>query len=111
VKLKKYVPGLLAAVLLIGEALLNYGFLISNIRAPGTPFVNSLYLSIAALILSLTALIVSVPRVRFYLVENRFSARTYWVLYSVMILLSLGLAGGAAMTGSIEYTQHQARLN
>lgn len=109
--LKEYLPGVFTLLLAGGQAFLVYSFGVSNLRAPGTPFVLALILSSAGFLLCLLVFAGSLPRFRDSLIGERFSRRFYWASFVMAVLVSLVLAGAAIMAGSVEYTQFQAALN
>lgn len=108
--IKKYIPSSLALLLTGAEGYLTYGFMASNSRIPeGTAFtLKTLGPSFSATLLGLIAFIGLIPGVKTRLQDQGLSNRAYWVTVSLMVLLSILLAGAAVLSGSVEYTQFQA---
>lgn len=108
--LKDYLPFAIAFLLVGAQAYLSYNFIISNIKAPGTPFVTTLVLSILGLLFGLLALMETFPRFKEILVK-KYSSNVYLVSFAILVIISVVFTGIAIYTRSIEYTQHQATLN
>ena len=108
--IKKYIPSSLALLLTVAEGYLTYGFMVSNSRIPeGTAFtLKTLGPSFSATLLGLIAFIGLIPGAKTSLQDQGISKRAYWTTISLMVILSILLAGAAVLSGSVEYTQFQA---
>jgi len=111
--LKSYVPTAIIAILASFNAIVSYGFIISNQRIPDASAfsLNTIGYSSSATLLALTAFLVSIPRFKQTLYDKGLSSMAYTGLVAGTVLVSIILVGVAILSGSAEFTQFQSIAN
>ncbi|NMI88979.1 hypothetical protein GLU26_00540 [Nanohaloarchaea archaeon] len=106
---KKYLPPSLALLVSVAEGYLAYNYIISNLTVPeGSVFtLKTLGPSIFGIFLALVSFIGLIPSVKSGIRDQGISNKVYWMIVSLVLLISILLAGIAILSGSAEYTQFQ----
>jgi len=107
---KKYLLPSLALLVSVAEGYLAYNYIISNLTVPeGSVFtLKTLGPSIFGIFLALVSFIGLIPSVKSGILRDQgISNKVYWMIVSLVLLISILLAGIAILSGSAEYTQFQ----